>query len=211
MNYFDSNENGEGSQRINLDELYEKKHKSDLYKLSIYKKVLEKVKTRIQIVSRRNKGEQFLWYILPEVMLGAPKFDKEECTVYVINELRENGFVVRYTHPNLIFVSWQHWVPQYVRDEIKKQTGLIVNGMGETIGGKKKEQERLQRPQSSSTHSSLFPDGQMPDIKPPQLNSETKKAEYRAVSSYEPSGVFSYSRDMLKGLNKKIGNENTKI
>ena len=131
--------------------------------------------------------------------------------MYGLYKRVKNGFVVRYTHPNLVFVSWQHWVPQYVRDEIKKQTGLIVNGMGETIGGKKKEQERLQRPQSSSTHSSLFPDGQMPDIKPPQLNSETKKAEYRSVSSYEPSGVFSYSRDMLKGLNKKIGNENTKI
>ena len=38
------------------------------------------------------------------------------------NKLKENGFNIRYTHPNLLFISWKHWIPQYVRTEIKKKT-----------------------------------------------------------------------------------------
>jgi hypothetical protein len=28
-------------------------------------------------------------------------------------------------------ISWNHWVPGYVRDEIKKKTGTQVNSYGE--------------------------------------------------------------------------------
>ena len=216
MAFFGNNDDVDEIQRINLDDLYVKKHQSDLYKLSIYRKVLERVKSKIQLVSRRSKDEQYCWYILPEVMLGAPTFNKEECAVYVINELRENEFVVRYTHPNLIFVSWQHWVPQYVRDEIKKQTGMVVNGMGETIGGKKKQiaaPPSLNIQHSASDHREMFPSGIMPNmsVNDKDNSNKAKKPQYRSVSTYEPSGILSYSRDIMKGLSDKLGDDNVKI
>lgn len=216
MAFFGNNDEVDEIQRINLDDLYVKKHQSDLYKLSIYRKVLERVKSKIQLVSRRSKDEQYCWYILPEVMLGAPTFNKEECAIYVINELRENEFVVRYTHPNLIFVSWQHWVPEYVRDQIKKQTGLIINGMGETIGGKKKQiapPPSLNMNEPTSSHADMFPGGIMPNVNLSEKASsdKTKKPQYRSVSTYEPSGILSYSRDIMKGLSDKLSGDNVKI
>ena len=63
-------------------------------------------------------------------MIGVPKFDIATCIAYVIDKLQENGFLVRYTHPNLLLISWGHWVPDYVRSEIKKKMGVVVDGFG---------------------------------------------------------------------------------
>ena len=67
------------------------------------------------------------------MMIGIPMFDHGACTAYLIDKLRDNGFVIRYTHPNLLFISWKHWVPAYVRNEIKKKTGLVVDGHGNKV------------------------------------------------------------------------------
>ena len=40
---------------------------------------------------------------------------------YLIDKLQENKFNVKYIHPNTLFISWIHWVPQYVRTEIKNK------------------------------------------------------------------------------------------
>jgi hypothetical protein len=50
-----------------------------------------------------------------------------------MDTLQTNGFQVRYFHPNTIFISWNHWVPSYVRNEIKKKTGIVVNEYGEKV------------------------------------------------------------------------------
>ena len=60
------------------------------------------------------------------MMIGVPKYDSDSCIAYVIDKLQENGFKIRYTHPNMLFISWQHWVPEYVRSEIKKKTGVVI-------------------------------------------------------------------------------------
>ena len=120
-----NSKNEEMETKINLDDLYERKQQRDLNTLDTYNKILNRIHTRIKTVSRNQIHEQFCWYIVPEVMIGIPKFDHAACTAYLIEKLRDNGFVVRYTHPNLLFISWQHWVPGYVRNEIKKKNRII--------------------------------------------------------------------------------------
>lgn len=136
FNFNDDDDDGNG--KINIDELYEKKHQDDLNRLSTYKKVLSKIHNKIKLVSRQNKNIQHYWYSVPEVILGIPHYNNSDCIAYVMNELNENGFSVNYTHPNLIFISWSHWVPSYVRNEIKKKTGMQVNQYG-TITNNPKE------------------------------------------------------------------------
>ena len=63
-------------------------------------------------------------------MIGVSRYDVTECTGYILRKLRENDLAVRYTHPNLIFISWVHWIPGYVRQEYKKQTGTVIDGYG---------------------------------------------------------------------------------
>ena len=122
-NIFNNRHDVDEVDKVNMDDLYEKKQQSDLLKLKTYKMVLNRIHTRIKVTSRQNNNEQFCWFVIPEVILGAPKYDAPSCIVYVVNELKENGFKVKYTHPNLLFISWKHYIPGYVRSEFKKQTG----------------------------------------------------------------------------------------
>jgi hypothetical protein len=68
---------------------------------------------------------------MPEVLIGCPNYNLEECLLFVIDKLQTDGFLTRYIHPNLLMISWNHWVPSYVRDEIKKKTGKQINSYGE--------------------------------------------------------------------------------
>ena len=56
--------------------------------------------------------------------------DDMSCLLFLIDSLQNNGFKVQYFHPNTIFISWAHWVPSYVRDEIKIKTGVKINEFG---------------------------------------------------------------------------------
>ena len=65
---------------------------------------------------------QFTTFVVPEIMIEfQPQYNCGECTAYLMGKLDENGFRVKYTHPNLLFISWAHWVPDYVRTEIKNR------------------------------------------------------------------------------------------
>ena len=121
------------SLKINMEELYEKNKKQAMNVLNNYNKILTRIHNKIKFTSKQLINEQCCWFIIPEILLGIPKYDVKDCTVYVIEKLRQNGFVVRYTHPNLIFISWKHFVPNYVRNEIKKSTGKNIDEYGNII------------------------------------------------------------------------------
>lgn len=123
------------SDNINLDDLYEKKRESDEMKHQLYNRILNRIHERIKITSRQKKDEQYCWYIIPEIMVGIPKYDSHECTSYILDKLNVNGFQVNYTHPNLVFISWQHHVPSYVRSEFKKKTGIAIDSAGNRTEG----------------------------------------------------------------------------
>ena len=120
------------SEKINIDELYEKKRQLDLNKLELFKKILNRIHVRIKTTSKYSVHEKFCWFVVPEIIIGVPKYDQAGCIAYIMNSLQENGFNVRYFHPNTLFICWEHWVPGYVRDEFKKKTNTEVNSFGES-------------------------------------------------------------------------------
>jgi len=109
------------NEKINLDDLYERKQQHDINTVNNYNTILNRIHQRIKITSRKQLNEQFCWFVVPEIMIGVPRYDSSTCITYVMDKLQDNGFRVRYTHPNLILISWSHWVPGYVRSEIKKK------------------------------------------------------------------------------------------
>ena len=115
------------SEKVNIDDLYEKKRKQDLNKLELFNKILNRIHVKIKTVSRQKNDEQVCWFLVPETIIGVPKYDHAGCIAYLMNKLQTNGFNVRYIHPNLLFISWNHWVPSYIRSEIKKKTGISLN------------------------------------------------------------------------------------
>ena len=120
-NFNNKSDDTNNSIKLNMDELYIKKQQQDLNILNNYNKILIRVHNKIKFASKNLVNGQCIWYVMPEMLIGVPKYDYKDCTAYIIEKLRDNGFVVRYTHPNLLFISWKHWIPSYVRHEIKKK------------------------------------------------------------------------------------------
>jgi len=189
----------EESLKLNLDELYEKKQQHDMFTISSYNKILTRVHGKIKLVSRQYSDTYHCWYIIPEVLLGIPKYDHKDCTAYIINKLQENGFIVRYTHPNLVFISWNHWVPGYVRTEIKKKTGVTVDGYGNTLdksvdGNNSNNSDSILTNNNDSAIFNLKKTGTT------QTSKDAKKNNYRDINTYKPEGKLIYNNDILKNL-----------
>ena len=116
--------------RLNIDELYETKKKIDMTRLSIYVKLLKRIHTQIKMTSKMRENNQICFFVMPEVLIGYPNYDLSECLSYIIDRLNTDGFSTRYVHPNLLMICWSHWIPSYVRDEIKKKTGKEIDQYG---------------------------------------------------------------------------------
>jgi len=179
------------SEKINIDDLYEKKHQQDLNKLELFKKILNRIHVRIKTTARQNINEKFCWFVVPEVIIGIPRYDQAACIAYIMDTLQTNGFQVRYFHPNTIFISWNHWVPSYVRTEIKKKTGVIINEFGEKIKDDTDKDEKSE------------------DILDPKINNNDiqqikNSKKYTPINSYKPSGKLVYSEDLLNKIEDKI-------
>ena len=176
----------EFSEKINIDELYEKKRQVDLNKLELFKKILNRIHVRIKTTAKQNIHEKFCWFVVPEIIIGVPKYDQAGCIAYLMETLKTNGFQVRYFHPNTIFISWDHWVPAYVRNEIKKKTGLIINEYGEKI------EEEIEDDEEFNEKSDV------------QLQQIKNSKKYTPINSYKHSGKLVYSEDLLNRIEKKI-------
>ena len=57
--------------------------------------------------------------------------------------LSENGFSIKHMNPNILFISWDQWIPSYERTEYKKRTGITINEKGEEVKPKSSEQETV--------------------------------------------------------------------
>ena len=142
--------------RINIDDLYETKQKKDLMRVSIYNNLLEKIHNKIKIASRQKYNNEFCSFVMPEVLIGYPNYNFQECLLYIIDCLKDDGFLTNYIHPNLLFISWRHCIPHYVRDEYKKKTGISIDKFGNEI---KKEENKLQLINTDKKESIFKPSG----------------------------------------------------
>ena len=170
------------TEKINIDELYTRKKNHDLNQKKLFDKILNRIHTRIKLTSKQKLNEQFTWFIVPEVILGVPKYDQASCIAYLIDNLKENGFYVKYYDPNTLHISWAHWVPQYVRTEIKNKTGIIMDEYGSTILPEEDEYDDtnsnnfFMKKNNTNANTNIH------------TNTNNKKKNYPSVQNYRPLG-----------------------
>ena len=189
----------EESYKINIDELYEKKQQRDLNTLNTYNKILSRIHNKIKYTSKQTITEKFCWYIIPELVLGVPKFDHTSCTAYIIYKLRDNGFVVKYTHPNLLFISWNNWIPSYVRNEIKKKTGIQVDSFGNELNN----DESNQNINTDNNFDNIVLSKKLnfnSDSRNEVKDNKKSNDKFKKIDSYKPSGNLIYSNDLFKKM-----------
>ena len=186
------------SEKVNIDDLYEKKRKQDLNKLELFNKILNRIHVKIKTVSRQKNDEQVCWFLVPETIIGVPKYDQAGCIAYLINKLQTNGFNVKYIHPNLLFISWNHWVPSYIRSEIKKKTGISLNAYGEKVV----EDTDVKTIEPINPNDYILNGGKgQNDV---QRTDKEQKKEFTPIKSYRPSGNLIYDDELLNKIEGKF-------
>ena len=207
---FRNKEDSDKIKKINLEELYDKKKTYDLSKLSTYNKILNRIHEKIKLTSRQKTDTQFCWFVIPEIMLGVASYDRASCISYILEELTTNGFVVRYTHPNLIFISWMHYIPSYVRNEFKKKTGIVIDEHGNRMeeydeyGNTVAPSIVKNNPLSSNTLDP-FNMGLARKINSKNGTDNTgNKKEFKPINDYKPTGNLIYGKDLFKKIEDKF-------
>ena len=75
-------------------------------------------------------------------------------------------------NPNILFISWDQWIPSYERSEYKRRTGITINEKGEEIKSKSTEV--------------------------PITVKENKN--YTPITNYKPTGHLVYNPDVYNAI-----------
>jgi hypothetical protein len=180
MSLFISSDESDQLQKLNIDELYEKNRLRHEKQISIYNKILNRIHKRITLASRIKYNDKYIWFLVPEFIFGENAYDNGDCIAYCISKLEENGFHIRYIHPNTLFISWENWVPLYVRNEIKRKQGIIVDEKGNVIETKTEEPAQEEN------------------------KKDAKKNKYNSIGNYKPTGSLVYDPELLEKMEKKV-------
>ena len=187
--------------RLEPKDLYDRRVRRDHARLRSYNTLLEQIYHRVYSTSQLSGNTSSVLYNVPPFILGLPKMDMEDCIVYLVWQLRQTGFEVRFTWPNLLFISWRH----HEGDYLTKHNPIIQAMIPEPIappkptsqkseGGKKKGGQQQQQRQhvafssdidllTSSSSSSSYPASS-------SVTAYTGQAQQRRAIDYEPPASF---------------------
>jgi hypothetical protein len=206
-NIFDLENFDNFTEKINIDELYEKKQQTDMNKMVLFNKILNRIHTRIRLTSKQHPSDMCCWYVIPEIIIGVPKYDQAGCIAYVLDKLKSNGFLVKYVHPNTIFITWKHFVPSYVRSELKKKTGIVVDEYGNRVSEKKGsiEYDEGESDEPDNPNDLMFnmKSGRGDNQESNGASSKNNK-RFTPIQSYKPSGNLVYNKEYLDKVGEKF-------
>jgi hypothetical protein len=164
---------------LNPNTLYGQEAKRDATRIRIYNNVLTQIYTKVKAVARIPGNEKALWYLVPEFIPGTPRFDIADCVLYLVWNLRNAGYKVEYTHPNLMYIDWRHHDARYREQESPWAQVL----------GAAREQVLSDVPTSKPMFGSLRPATAPAQQKPAESYiSETKrKSVLKKTMEYKPT------------------------
>lgn len=137
--------------QLNPAELYDKRRTKDSGRLRAYNKLLEQIFHRITTISRLPQSQAYLVYTIPPFVLGLPRLDLEDVSTYLIFQLRHSGFEVRFTYPNLLYISWAHHERTYLTEQSPIMLSMLQSAERTQAEIERKEHEasRLLLPRKS--------------------------------------------------------------
>jgi hypothetical protein len=108
---------GGAAPKLEPRNLFEKRVQRDRARLRAYDQILGQIHSRIKTTAELPGNPCYLLYTVPPFILGLPAIDLQDCIVYIVHQLRVGGFLVRFTYPNLLYISWAHYEQEYMREQ----------------------------------------------------------------------------------------------
>jgi len=152
----------QGTPQLNPADLYDKRKSKDASRLRAYNKILEQIYNRIRVSSKLPNSQCYLLYTVPPFILGLPKIDIEDCVIYLIYQLRHAKYEVRYTPPNMLYISWLHHEKSYLTEQSPIMQSMLESAEKTNAEMERKEREasRLIQGKKSQKKVRMFTPGQ---------------------------------------------------
>lgn len=171
----------EAAKQIDINDLYEKDKKRNQNLISGFNKILNRIHTRIRLTSKTKWSDRHIFYMVPEILFGQPYYDKAHCIAFLTTQLQNNHFHTRYIHPNTLFISWQHFIPTFVRDEIKNKTGIVMDSLGQ-----------IQNDPTAAAAAAA------------EATESDKKKKYKSIDKYKPTRQFVYNPELFDQIERHV-------
>jgi len=178
--------------QLQVSDLYKRRTAKDAARLKAYNQILESIYSRIRIQSQLPNTPANLLYTIPPFILGLPRIDLEDCVVYLVYILRQNGFAVNYSYPNLLAISWAHHERDYILEQSPIMQAMLVSS--NTL--KDKQHSKIQKsfekkPKEKKAKKSVSIGSTNVIISPYALdNAPLAAGKTLDASSYQPPSVF---------------------
>jgi hypothetical protein len=117
----------ENTPHLDPTQLYDKRRTKDIYRLKTYNKILDQIYHRVRVTSKLPNSPCYILYSVPPFILGLPKIDMEDCIIYLLYQLRHAKYDVRFTHPNLLYISWLHHEKSYIVDQSPIMQSMLAS------------------------------------------------------------------------------------
>jgi hypothetical protein len=158
--------------QLDPSELYDKRKMKDAGRLRAYNKILEQIYHRIRTLSKLPNSQCFLLYTVPPFIFGLPKLDLEDCVVYLIYQLRHAGYEVRFTPPNMVYISWLHHEKSYLVEQSPIMQAMLSSAekTQAELDRKEKEASRLMGPRKSGKKVRMQLPGEMQRSQMPEIH-----------------------------------------
>jgi hypothetical protein len=180
--------------RLDPNQLFEKRMRRDQARLRAYNQLLQQIHQRIYTTSQLSGNANYITYTVPPFIFGLPKLDLEDCIVYLVYMLRNSAFDVRYTYPNLLFISWKHHERNYFLNQNPIMQAMIPPEV-------KKEQKKKDKEKALDKAKSV---SFAPDLRGGAAYAEPREPPVRNATEYQPPNSFVQS--IQKPVNEKKNN-----
>lgn len=90
--------------QLNILELHRTINEKNNRKNECYEKVLDIFHKKISIAAEHKNLRAFIE--IPEYICGYPLYNLNDCIVFVMTSLKNNGFLVQYYFPKMLYISW---------------------------------------------------------------------------------------------------------
>jgi hypothetical protein len=163
--------------QLDPSELYDKRKTKDAGRLRAYNKILEQIYHRIRTLSKLPNSQCYLLYTVPPFIFGLPKLDLEDCVVYLIYQLRHASYEVRFTPPNMIYISWLHHEKSYLVEQSPIMQAMLSSAekTQAELERKEKEASRLMVPRKTGKKVRMQVPGEMQRM---QVPAELQRSSY---------------------------------
>ena len=89
---------------VNAKDLIKMQKEREENKFKIFDKIYNIIEKKMVKASAANF--YYIWYEVPQYMIGCPLYNYEDCYMYLLDKLKKNGFKIEAYEPNILLISW---------------------------------------------------------------------------------------------------------